>query len=118
MGGTAALMHARVGSRVLAFGPRVDLRRVHGAYLPAEAKAACTQAVLASLGKLRAGASVAVHVGGDNAVDVEQARLVGARPRVALVRHATFHHNVPQFLEREGRLVPLLKREMLAQLRH
>ena len=50
-------------------------------------------------------------------VDAGQARLVAAFPAVCLVEHATFHHNVPQFLEREGMLVPLLKRELLALMR-
>ena len=38
-------------------------------------------------------------------------------PSVAVVEHDTFHHNVPMFLEREGGLVPLLKRTLLALLR-
>ena len=31
--------------------------------------------------------------------------------------HDTFHHNVPMFLEREGQLVPLIKRSLLRLLR-
>lgn len=50
-------------------------------------------------------------------VGAGQARLVAAFPAVCLVEHGTFHHNVPQFLEREGMLVPLLKRELLALMR-
>ena len=46
---TAALMHAHLARRTLAFGPRVDLRRTHGAYVPDSAKAACTDAVMRSL---------------------------------------------------------------------
>ncbi|EOD05434.1 hypothetical protein EMIHUDRAFT_199173 [Emiliania huxleyi CCMP1516] len=45
-----------------------------------------------------------------------QARLVAHAPGLALHEHDTFHHNVPMFLEREGLLVPLLKRELLALL--
>ena len=57
-----------------------------------------------------------VHVGAGNAVDMMQARLVAHAPGLDLHEHDTFHHNVPMFLEREGLLVPLLKRELLALL--
>ena len=39
-----------------------------------------------------------------------QARLVAHAPGLALHEHDTFHHNVPMHLEREGRLVGLVKR--------
>ena len=38
MGGCAALMHAHHANEVLAFGPRVDLERTHGSYVPEAAK--------------------------------------------------------------------------------
>ena len=43
------------------------------------------------------------------------ARVVDANVRV--VEHNTFHHNVPQLLQQQGELVPLLKDEMLRVLR-
>ena len=35
---------------------------------------------------------------------------------IRVVTHGTFHHNVPMYLEREGQLVPLFKRELLRLL--
>ena len=32
---------------------------------------------------------------------------------VNIVEHETYHHNVPQFLQQRGELVPLLKRELV-----
>lgn len=116
MGATAALMHAHLAHRCLAFGPRVDLRRTHGSYVPDCAKRACSDAVDRSLRGL-GGASVAVHVGRQNAVDVMQADVVRGLEHVTVVEHETFHHNVPMYLEREGGLVPLLKSELLELLR-
>ena len=46
--------------------------------------------------------------------DVLQARLIEPLSAVRVVQHDTFQHNVPMHLEREGLLVPLLKRELLA----
>ena len=115
MGGTAALMHAHLARRTLAFGPRVDLRRTHGAYVPDSAKAACTDAVMRSLRAVAPGGRVAVHVGRQNAVDVMQADTV--RGLATVVEHETFHHNVPMHLERDGALVPLLKLELLELLK-
>ena len=45
-----------------------------------------------------------------------QADCLRSLPAVDVVEHDTFHHNVPMFLEREGLLIPLLKRECLALL--
>jgi hypothetical protein len=65
---------------------------------------------------------VAVHVGAENLEDVLQAQQVqaaaGGQPGagVEVVQYNTFHHNVPMYLEREGMLVPLFKRELLALL--
>ena len=73
MGGAAALMHAHHAHEVLAFGPRVDLERTHGSYVPDAAKRACASGVHASLRAMRGHATV--HVGSGNAVDVMQARL-------------------------------------------
>ena len=39
-------------------------------------------------------------------------------PSVAVVEHETYHHNVPQFLEGEGELVPLLRSEVARLLLH
>ena len=94
---------------------QVDLQLTHGAYVPARAQRACTEAIASALCATHG--SVAVHVGRQNAVDVMQADMVRARPAVTVVEHETFHHNVPMFLEREGALVPLLKRELLELLR-
>merc|ERR1719502_1304883 len=107
MGGTAALMHAHLADRVLSFGPKVDLWHCHGAYLPAVAKQACAAALSDSLARItpggrtaKRGTTVAVHVGGSNLEDVLQAARVRGAPGVQIVEHATFHHNVPMYLER------------------
>ena len=141
MGGTAALLHAHLGHRAVSFGarvdlrltcpgsvqevsrkcligPRVDLDLTHGAHVPAEPRRACTARVRHALAVMHArGGRAAVHVGAGNAVDMMQARLVTHALGLALHEHDTFHHNVPMFLEREGLLVPLLKRELLALLK-
>ena len=62
-------------------------------------------------------ARVAVHVGGSNLEDVTQAARVRELHSVEIVEHDTFHHNVPQFLQQQGELVPLLKDEILRVLR-
>ena len=119
MGATAALMHADLAHRVLAFGPRIDLERTHGSFLEPPLRAACTQQVMRALQKMGEGESrvqpvVSVHVGAGNLEDVLQARLIERLSAVRVVQHDTFQHNVPMHLEREGLLVPLLKRELLA----
>ena len=114
MGASAALLHAHLGCRALAFAPRVDLGASHGAYVPEAARHAGLRHTLASLGRLEGVASV--HVGRGNYVDVAQVQAVAHCPSVRLVQHATFHHNVPAFLEREGLLVPLIKSEIVELL--
>lgn len=46
-----------------------------------------------------------------------QAGLVRGVGGLQVREHDTFHHNVPMFLEREGQLVPLIKRSLLRLLR-
>ena len=58
-----------------------------------------------------------VHVGASNLEDMVQAATLRGLPCVTIVEHETFHHNIPMFLEREGRLLYLLKRELLELLR-
>eukprot|EP00966_Prymnesium_polylepis_P238797 5522883-Prymnesium_polylepis.1 len=84
MGATAALQHAHLGSRTLAFGPRVDLRATHGSFVPPDACAACARAIESALGA--AGGTVAVHVGEANLEDMGQAALLRSAPCVRLVR--------------------------------
>ena len=141
MGATAALQHAHRAARVLAFGPRVDLRRSHGSFVPDAAKHACAQAIDRALeqharehasggGTANGGTGtsgtggtgtgvgrVAVHVGSGNLEDMTQVARVRGRRAVVVVEHDTFHHNVPMHLEREGLLVPLLKRELVELVR-
>ena len=47
------------------------------------------------------------------AVDVAQVRSVAHLSSVRVVQHATFHHNVPAYLEREGLLVPMVRSEVV-----
>ena len=115
MGATAALQHAHRAHRTLAFGPRVDLRRTHGSFVADDAKEACACAVSSALDQMRG--SVAVHVGVGNLEDMAQAAQVRQFSNVTTVEHDTFHHNVPMHLEREGMLVPLLKRELAELVR-
>ena len=67
----------------------------------------------AARGCVRAGGP---QVGRMNYVDRAQVDHVRHVPRVRVVEHPTFHHNVPAFLERTGALVTLLKAELLALL--
>ena len=77
MGGTAALLHAGLGDRVLAFGPRIELRRTHGSFVPAAVQGVCLTTVLPSIRQAAARrAHVAVHVGSGNLEDVLQAEHV------------------------------------------
>ena len=115
MGATAVLQHAQRADRVLAFGPRLDLRLTHGSFVAERAKGSCASAISAALDETRG--SVAVHVGGGNLEDMTQARALRGRRGVVVVEHDTFHHNIPMFLEREQALVPLLKRELVEMMR-
>jgi hypothetical protein len=152
MGGTAALVHAQLATRVLAFGPKVELVRCHGCFLPAGVREACRAAIAANTAAGQACCSISIHVGSGNLEDVLQAARVGKRPLAGtwieaascaaakgtstaslsfpqealhasagtgamIVEHATFHHNVPMYLEREGLLVRLFKSECEALLR-
>ena len=101
---------------MLAFGPRVDLARTHGSYLPAAVQKACSADMLNSVASKPQSCKVTVHVGEGNLEDVLQAGRLRGLDGVSVVEHDTFHHNVPMHLEREGALVPLLKRELIALL--
>ena len=58
MGATAALQHATLGDRVIAFGPRVDLELTHGAYVPEVVRRGCRRALDASLQRMKGTADV------------------------------------------------------------
>ena len=46
----------------------------------------------------------------------EQVASVAGLASVHVVEHDTFHHNVPQFLQQHGELVPLLEAQMTLAL--
>ena len=116
MGATACLQHARLATRAVAFAPRVDLSLSHGSFVPPPTRAACLDAIHRALDGC-APAAVTVHVGSGNHVDVAQvACLRPSAPSLRVVGHDTFHHNVPQLLQQQGALVPLLKDEVLRAL--
>jgi acyl-CoA synthetase (AMP-forming)/AMP-acid ligase II/Leucine-rich repeat (LRR) protein len=118
MGASACLHHCDLASRAIAFAPRVDLSASHGAYIPKRAREAGLQRTMSALTNLHArGGVCTVHAGRTNYVDTAQVAHVAHMPSVAVEAWPTFHHNVPAFLEREGRLVPLIKRELVALLR-
>ena len=79
--------------------------------MPAPTRAASLEAIVGGLSACQHGAAT-VHVGGGNHVDVAQVASVAGLASVHVVEHDTFHHNVPQFLQQQGELVPLLKDEM------
>ena len=118
MGASACLHHCDLASRAVAFAPRVDLSASHGAYIPQGAREAGLQRTTSALNNLHAhGGVCTLHAGRTNYVDMAQVTHVAHMPSVAVEAWPTFHHNVPAFLEREGRLVPLIKRELAALLR-
>jgi len=135
MGATACLQHARLGARALAFAPRIDLDLSHGAFVPRAARDACRETILSSITQCASAAATAaaasssceaaiaapvvvtVHVGASNHVDLAQVECMRNLSGVHVVEHATFHHNVPQFLEGNGDLVPLVKDEILTLMR-
>ena len=112
----AALQHARLGARTLAFAPRVDLSLSHGSFVPASAQKACLEAIAVSTTTCPRG-SIMVHVGMGNHVDMAQVGAVRHGRSVLVVEHETFHHNVPAHLEGQGELVGILKAEVLNLLR-
>ena len=116
MGATAALQHAALAARALAFAPRVDLALSHGSFVPGDARDSCLRAIAHSTATSPAG-SVVVHVGTGNHVDMAQVATVRHAAAVQVVEHETFHHNVPAHLEGQGELVSLLKAEVLHVLR-
>ena len=83
--------------------------------MPAPTRAASLEAIVGGLAACQHGAAT-VHVGGGNHVDVAQVASVAGLASVHVVEHDTFHHNVPQFLQQQGELVPLLKDEMSTTL--
>ena len=111
MGATACLQHAALANRALAFAPRIDLELSHGAFVPSTARAESLAAIRRSLGALPP-ATVGVHCGGGNFVDMAQVATVRGAASVVLIEHETFHHNVPAFLEGQSELVPLLRGEV------
>ena len=115
MGASAALLHAHLGSRAIAFAPRVDLSASHGAYVPDGARAAGLAHTRRSLRALRGHADV--HVGRCNYVDVAQVAPIAHEASVRVHTHNTYHHNVPAYLEREGRLGPMVKAACVELLR-
>ena len=139
MGGTAALVHAKLATRVISFGPKTELERCHGSFLPEGARRACHEAIVANTARSQS-RSITIHVGSGNLEDVLQAERVAQRtpptqlhsssPSIlitasspsrvscaSIIEHDTFHHNVPMYLEREGMLVGLFKSECEALLR-
>ena len=114
MGASACLLHCHLGSRAIAFAPRVDLAASHGAYVPEAARSGGLAHTRSSLRRMDGVAKV--HVGRCNYVDVAQVESVRDEASVEVHAHATFHHNVPAYLEREGRLVPMIKRECVELL--
>ena len=111
MGASACLLHAHLGSRAIAFAPRIDLSASHGVYVPEATRKAGLKHTLDSLEKVKGIASV--HCGRGNFVDKAQVEHVRGCKSVRVVEHPTFHHNVPAFLERAGVLVALIRRELL-----
>ena len=111
MGATACLQHAALATRALAFAPRIDLELSHGAFVPQTTRAESLAAIRRSLECLPP-AAVGVHCGGGNFVDMAQVATVRDAASVVVVEHATFHHNVPAFLEGQSELVPLLRGEV------
>ena len=53
MGASAVLMHAALGHRVLAFGPRIALQRTHGSFLPQHAQSAAAFRIKQALELMR-----------------------------------------------------------------
>ena len=100
-----------MGSRAIAFAPRIDLSASHGVYVPEATRKAGLKHTLDSLEKVKGIASV--HCGRGNFVDKAQVEHVRGCKSVRVVEHPTFHHNVPAFLERAGVLVALIRRELL-----
>ena len=114
MGASAALQHAHLGQRTLAFGPRIDLNASHGTYVPAGAREGALLRTREVLRTMKGTATV--HVGRTNYVDVAQTRHVEGLGRCTITMHDTYHHNVPQFLQQQGLLGAMIKAEVLELL--
>ena len=114
MGASAALQHAHLGQRTLAFGPRIDLNASHGTYVPAGAREGALLHTREVLRTMKGTATV--HVGRTNFVDVAQTRHVEGLGQCTITTHDTYHHNVPQFLQQQGLLGAMIKAEVLELL--
>jgi hypothetical protein len=114
MGASAALQHARLARRVIAFAPRIDLTKSHGKYVPEAVRAASLEHTFRALETMRG--SAAVHVGRGNYVDLAQVRVIEHLPSVSMQEHDTYHHNVPQYMQQQGTLGAWLKDELVALL--
>ena len=114
MGASACLQHAYLGHRAIAFAPRIDLSASHGTYIPLGARTSGLERTRRSLTKM--GGTACVHCGRSNYVDLAQVEHVRDLPKLQVRAWPTFHHNVPAWLEKEGRLVPLIKQELVRLL--
>ncbi|CAE8611485.1 unnamed protein product [Polarella glacialis] len=112
MGGSAALLFADLADRVHAFSPQVDLMYTWPTFASESVRERFRQRVQDSVASCRG--QVTVHVGEDNHTDNRHAAAISARAEVRL--HDTANHNTMKHLKQRGKLLPLLKFEVVSLL--
>eukprot|EP00931_Biecheleriopsis_adriatica_P016519 TRINITY_DN12144_c0_g1_i1.p1 TRINITY_DN12144_c0_g1~~TRINITY_DN12144_c0_g1_i1.p1 ORF type:complete len:1949 (-),score=403.68 TRINITY_DN12144_c0_g1_i1:11-5857(-) len=112
MGGSAALLFAHLADSVHAFSPQVDLVYTWPSFATASVRETFRSRVQDSVVSCRG--QVTVHVGEENHTDNRHA---AALPGSAVIHlHETANHNTMKHLKQRGKLLPLLKFEVLALL--
>ncbi|CAJ1381540.1 unnamed protein product, partial [Effrenium voratum] len=106
MGGSAALLFANLANRVHAFSPQVDL-----AYTwPSFASASVREQFRRRVQDATRGRNVQLHVGAENHTDNRHA---AALPNAVVHFHETANHNTMKHLKQRGKLLALLKFEVV-----
>eukprot|EP00435_Cladocopium_sp_Y103_P045304 s161_g13.t1 len=108
MGGSASLLFAHLVDRVHAFSPQVDLAFTWPTFGTAEVRDQFRRQVQDSVSRCRG--KVHLHVGAENHTDNRHAAAL-ALANVHL--HETANHNTMKHVKQRGKLLPLLKFEVM-----
>lgn len=111
MGGSASLLFAHLVDRVHAFSPQVDLAFTWPTFGTQEVRQQFRRQAQDSVARCRGkGGVVHIHVGAENHTDNRHAAALA--PAVVHL-HETANHNTMKHVKQRGKLLPLLKFEVM-----
>ncbi|CAK9118529.1 unnamed protein product [Durusdinium trenchii] len=108
MGGSAALLFANLFDRVHAFSPQVDLAYTWPSFATQDVREQFRSRVQDAVSSCRG--PVHLHVGAENHTDNRHA---AALPQARVHLHETANHNTMKHVKQRGKLLPLLKFEVM-----